>query len=148
VSEKVEAMRLRGFIFRLLLVFLLLAPLPTLAQSLVTEDLRIPDAATGSQGLEAVLVKPAGAGRHPLVVLSHGSPRDGDGRSKMTARDMLAETVEFAKRGFVAVSFLRRGYGTSPGGWAETYGPCNRADYASAGRRGAADIKNAILFLE
>jgi dienelactone hydrolase len=61
---------------------------------------------------------------------------------------MLAESVEFAKRGCVAVAVLRRGYGTSPGGWAESYGPCNSADYASAGRRGAADIKNAILFLE
>ena len=141
-------MRSIGFLSRLSIAVFLLAPLPTLAQSLVTEDLRIPDAEAGSQGLEAVLVKPSGAGRHPLVVLSHGSPRDGNDRAKLSARDMLAEAVVFAKRGFVAVAVLRRGYGTSPGGWAETYGPCDKADYASAGRRGAADVKTAILFLE
>jgi dienelactone hydrolase len=141
-------MRLSKHAGQLLLVLALLAPFPAFAQSLVTEDLRIPDAAAGSERLEAVLIKPAGAGRHPLVVLSHGSPRDGDDRAKVTARDMLAQAQEFARRGFVAVSVLRRGYGTSPGGWAEGYGPCNRADYANAGRRGAADIKTAILFLE
>ena len=60
---------------------------------------------------------------------------------------MIPQLTAFARRGFVAVSVLRRGYGTSSGGWAETFGSCENPDYAEAGRAGAADLKAAIAVL-
>lgn len=120
---------------------------PLLAAEFEPSDLRIPMAAAGSDGLEAVVVQPRGAGRHPLAILSHGSPRDAADRPGMTARGMIPQLVEFARRGFVAVSVLRRGYGSSQGGWAESFGPCADADYVEAGRAGAADIRAAITAL-
>ena len=117
------------------------------AQSLVTEDLRVPMTAAGPAGLEAVMIRPADSARHPLVLVSHGSPRDAEARPDMSARSMIPQLVEFAKRGFVAVGVLRRGYGTSPGGWAESYGPCKKPDYVKAGRAGAADLKASLEFL-
>jgi dienelactone hydrolase len=113
----------------------------------MSEDLRIPMVAAGAEGLEAVLVKPDGPGRHPLALISHGSPRDANDRAGMTARSMMPQLTEFARRGFVAVAVLRRGYGSSPGGWAESYGPCADPDYLKAGRAGAADLKTAISVL-
>ncbi len=60
---------------------------------------------------------------------------------------MWAQAVAFARRGWVAVAFLRRGYGRSEGGWAETYGLCSNPDYANAGRAGASDIAAVARFM-
>lgn len=120
---------------------------PLRAADFEPSDLRIPMAAAGPDGLEAVVVQPRGAGRHPLAILSHGSPRDAADRPGMSARSMTPQLVEFARRGFVAVSVLRRGYGSSQGGWAESFGPCGSADYVEAGRAGAADLRAAITAL-
>ncbi|MGZ5961420.1 MAG: dienelactone hydrolase family protein, partial [Rhizomicrobium sp.] len=49
--------------------------------------------------------------------------------------------------GWVAVAFLRRGYGESGGSWAENYGSCSHPDYASAGRTGASDIAAVAKFM-
>jgi len=131
----------------LLVAALLLVAGHAAAQSLVVEELRVPVPNAGAPGLEALLVKPAGFGRRPLAMVSHGSPREAAGRPGMSARGMLSQLEAFARRGFVAVAVLRRGYGSSPGGWAEGYGPCERPDYVDAGRAGAADIKAAIAVL-
>ena len=55
------------------------------AAEFYTEDLRIPMAAAGPQGLEAFLVRPAASKRYPLALLSHGTPRDFDDRATMSA---------------------------------------------------------------
>src|SRR5258708_25873719 len=60
---------------------------------------------------------------------------------------MWGQAMGFARRGFVAVAFLRRGYGFSGGGWAEDYGSCSNPDYATAGRAGAADIAAVARFM-
>jgi len=65
---------------RLLLVLALLASTGAArhasAAEFYTEDLRIPMAAAGLQGLEAFLVRPAAPKRYPLALLSHGTPRE------------------------------------------------------------------------
>jgi hypothetical protein len=88
----------------------------THAADFYTEDLRIPMAAAGPRGLEAFLMRPQAAGKYPLVLISHGTPRDYDDRADMTAESYRGLAIEFAKRGFAALVVLRRGYGTSPGG--------------------------------
>jgi len=98
--------------------------------------------------LEALLVRPSEPGRYPLALISHGSPRSGaDVRPNMTPLAMLPQALEFARRGWAAVVVMRRGYGNSDGGWAETYGACNNPNYIGAGAAAAADLRTTLEFL-
>jgi len=97
--------------------------------------------------LEALLVRPSAPGRYPLALLAHGSPRSAADRPAMTPLAMLPQALEFARRGWAAVIVMRRGYGKSDGGWAETYGDCANPNYTAAGTAGAADLKLAAEFL-
>ena len=99
------------------------------------EDLRIPMAAAGPRGLEAMLIRPAGTRRYPLALISHGSPRDAEAREGMAPDSLYAQAIEFARRGFAAVVVMRRGYGNSDGGYAENSGPCARRDYMIGAKR-------------
>jgi len=108
------------------------------------EDLRIPMAAAGPRGLEAMLIRPSGTRRYPLALISHGAPRDGAAREGMTPNGFHAQAVEFARRGFAAVVVMRRGYGTSDGRYAENSGPCDRRNYLVAASASAADLRAAI----
>lgn len=142
-----EMSRCQVFVIAAVLAFVLALPTPSAHADLVIEELRVPMAAAGAEGLEALLVKPIGPGRHPLALVSHGSPRRADERPYLSARGLMAELKEFARRGFVAVSVLRRGYGSSPGGWADSFGLCDHPTYAQAGRHGAEDLRATIAAL-
>ncbi len=126
---------------------------PSLAEGLRQETLRIPAVISDAGGaqtieLEALVLRPDDPLTHPLAVLNHGSPRDGDDRAAMSPNGLSAQAREFARRGFVAVAFMRRGYGLSQGGWVENYGSCADPDYARAGRAGAEDIAAVARFME
>jgi dienelactone hydrolase len=132
----------------LTLALLLVLPLAARAADFYSEDLRIPMAQAGKRGLEAFLIRPAAAGRYPLALISHGSPRNVDDRPSMTARSYRAIAVEFAKRGFAALVVLRRGYGTSPGGLVDSYGSCAHPDYRAAVAVAVADLQAAIAAMK
>ena len=102
------------------------------AAQFYTEDLRIPMAEAGPQGLEAFLVRPAGTKPYPLALLSHGSPRKFEDRATMSAHKYYGIALEYARRGFAALIVMRRGYGTSPGGRVDSVGGCNNAAYLPA----------------
>jgi dienelactone hydrolase len=123
------------------------AALPVSASGFLTQDLRIAVPGSGKAGLEAVLVRPNEPGRYPLALINHGSPRNPQDRPEMSPMQMWPMAIEFARRGWAAVIVLRRGYGGSGGGWAETYGGCSNARYDNAGRAGAADLRAAIAEL-
>jgi dienelactone hydrolase len=125
---------------------------PGRAEDIRLDGLNIPAIISGSSGaasveLEAIVVRPDDRLPHPLVVLNHGSPRSGDDRPAMTPYGMWAQAVAFARRGWVAVAFMRRGYGRSGGEWAESYGSCANPDYVTAGRAGASDIAAVAKFM-
>ena len=120
------------------------APPPARAAEFYTEDLRIPMAEAGPQGLEAFLVRPAGTKRYPLALLSHGSPRDFDDRATMSAHKYYGIALEYARRGFAALIVMRRGYGTSPGGRVDSVGGCANAAYLPAAAVAVADLRAAI----
>lgn len=128
----------------LLIAGLALADAPAQAAQFYTEDLRIPMAAAGPQGLEAFLVRPAGTKRYPLALLSHGSPRNFDDRATMTAHQYYGIALEYARRGFAALIVMRRGYGTSPGGRVDSVGGCANAVYLPAAAVSVADLRAAI----
>jgi dienelactone hydrolase len=104
-------------------------------------------AEAGPSGLEGLIVYPDDGARHPLALLSHGSPRSAADRPKMTTLQFLPEAMEFARRGWVAAVVLRRGYGTSGGDWAERWGGCNHADFLGASRAQVADLRAALAYL-
>ncbi len=127
-----------------LVMGLTLAVAPARAAEFYTEDLRIPMAEAGPQGLEAFLVRPAGAKRYPLALLSHGSPRSFDDRATMSAHRYYGIALEYARRGFAALILMRRGYGTSPGGRVDSVGGCAKAAYLPAAAVAVADLRVAI----
>ncbi len=136
-------------LFGLLSILLLVAAslVPAFAQTYIIESLHIPETAAGAQGLEGLLMLPPGRGPYPLALLSHGSPRDAAERPQLAPQQMLPQMLEFARRGWAAATIMRRGYGLSGGGWAESFGPCDKADYLHAGRAGAADLTAAFAAL-
>jgi dienelactone hydrolase len=128
----------------LLIAGLALAGAPARAAQFYTEDLRIPMAEAGPQGLEAFLVRPAGTKRYPLALLSHGSPRSFDDRATMSAHKYYGIALEYARRGFAALIVMRRGYGSSPGGRVDSVGSCANAAYLPAAAVAVADLRAAI----
>jgi dienelactone hydrolase len=122
--------------------------LPACGQQLVVQQLRIPAPGAGERGLAAVMVRPDGPGRHPLALLNHGAPRIASERRTMTPWAMLPEAKEFARRGWVAVIVMRRGYGDSGGDFAEDVHACGPSpNYYRAGLQSAADLRAAIEYL-
>jgi dienelactone hydrolase len=122
------------------------------AEEIRFDALKIPAVIAGSTGpatyeLEAMVVRPDDRLPHPLAVLNHGSPRSADARPTMSPYGMWAQAVAFARRGWVAVVFMRRGYGRSEGEWVENYGSCANPDYATAGRTAASDIAAVARFM-
>lgn len=97
--------------------------------------------------LEALVVMPDGAQQLPLALITHGSPRDGSIRRRMSAGQMSFQAEELARRGYVAVVVMRRGYGTSEGAWAESSGRCEAADHERAARESARDLRAAMRTL-
>ena len=127
-----------------LAVLLLALALPARA-ALDESVMRVPVVSGGEQALIDVTVfKPEGAGPFPLVVLSHGSPRNAQERRAQGRQRLVAQSAQFVEMGFAVVVPTRRGYGTSEGTWAESYGPCSNPDYYHAGLESARDLRAAI----
>jgi dienelactone hydrolase len=113
---------------------------------IVRLDLRLPIAGT-DHSLETLLVKPDAAGRHPLVLMSHGSPRDANERREMSPYQYFSQAMEFARRGWAVAVVMRRGFGESTGPFAEGYGTCDDPDYLHFSTVAAGDLRAAITEL-
>ena len=91
--------------------------------------------------LAALIVKPGGAtSRLPIALIAHGSPRDRAERPKYRAGAMLPVARDLAHRGWLAVVFLRRGFGESQGPFAEGF-TCSAPDFRQALATAAEDIE-------
>lgn len=91
--------------------------------------------------LEAMEIRPRGAGPFPLAVIVHGKPSGDAAREAMTPQTMTVQAAEFAKRGYAALAALRRGYGKSQGPYAESDGDCATTRYPQATRSGAGETE-------
>ncbi|VEB38054.1 serine aminopeptidase domain-containing protein [Legionella cherrii] len=138
-------MKIRGFV--LILVTTLL--IPNLAYStLIWKETYLPmNTANGPVKLEALLVFSDDKIKHPLALISHGSPRNPQDRPNMTALSYLPIAYEFARRGYSVAVVLRRGYGSSGGGWAEGLGSCNNPNYMKAAQSAVEDLNASVDFL-
>ncbi|MEI7608857.1 MAG: dienelactone hydrolase, partial [Rhodospirillaceae bacterium] len=84
--------------------------------ALVNQNLRVEATIEGKPAtLEAILIRPDGPGPFPLAVVTHGSPRDGKEREKMSPTALLPQATVFARRGWAVAIVMRRGYGGSSG---------------------------------
>jgi len=135
----------------ILLVAALLAVVPlqrAQAEGIRQEPLQIPAVIGGrTYQLEGLVVRPDDGQPHPLALVNHGSPRDAADRPGMSPNRLWLQAAAFARRGWTAVTFLRRGYGHSGGGWVENYGSCSSPDYASGGRTSAADLAAVARYM-
>lgn len=132
----------------LLFAFLLLLSVNSVAATQITwQQATIPMKEAGPKGLEALFVWPNDGLKHPLALISHGSPRDAAERPQMTALSYLPIAKEFARRGFAVAVVLRRGYGNSGGGWVEGYKKCQFSNYKQAALAGSTDLHTAIKYI-
>lgn len=135
-----------------LALVLALAPLPGRADNgpapIARSFFRLPAVFDGTvMTLEAMELRPRLPGPFPLAIIAHGTPGTEDKRRQYKVETFTPQAIEFARRGFVAVAFLRRGYGTSDGRYAESNGACGRMNYLGAGVESARDISAAIRAL-
>jgi dienelactone hydrolase len=107
---------------------------------LLDEDVRIP-VSSGNYSIAAKILRPDGAGPYGAIVLNHGAAVSAEER-RSESPDLLVHTAaHFARRGYVVVMPLRRGFGATGGEFAEDAGSCRNPDY----RRGEANAAEDVL---
>jgi dienelactone hydrolase len=110
---------------------------------LVQEDVRIP-ARGGRYEIAATILRPEGVGPFGAVILNHGVPGSEKERfSESAAADFNAAAPVFARRGYVVVMPMRRGFGATGGEFAEDAGPCRKPDYMKGEGAAADDVMAA-----
>lgn len=108
------------------------------------EEIRIPWVKAGPEGLDALLVYAELPSPHPLVVMTHGTSREPEQRREVTPWSQLPQALWFARRGWLVLVVVRRGYGAS-GGKPDFFGhPCPQTDYEDSGEQSAEDLFRAI----
>ena len=112
---------------------------------LVQEDIRIP-AGNGRYSIAATILKPEGAGPYGAIILNHGTPGSATGRAKETSELLIQSAAVFARRGFVVVMPLRRGFGATGGEFAEDPGTCANPDYRKGEQNAADDVMAAYEY--
>lgn len=117
------------------------------AQRIDEREVAIPWALAGHNGLDALLVYAELPGKHPLAVITHGSSRKAEEHAEVTPWQELPQAIWFARRGWVALVVVRRGYGIS-GGEQDTKhaGKCPVTDYEAAAEYGAEDLRVGIEY--
>jgi dienelactone hydrolase len=129
---------------------LIIPPVPS--PQLNERVIHIPMTAPGPSGtrrlaLEATLYKPDGPGPFPLVVLSHGTPRNPQWRVAQGRLTYSLQSWKFVSMGFAVVIPMRRGYGHSQGSYAEDEGPLDRAHFYQAGVESARDLRATVEYV-
>ena len=102
-------------------------PIPL--QQLSETSQTIPVTVAGARHtLDAIIIRPNEGIPRPLVVISHGNPRDASDARGLRLRTYHSVAEDFARRGYVAAIFARRGFVGSSGQYHESYGPCEKPD--------------------
>jgi dienelactone hydrolase len=122
--------------------------LAELREEVVSIPLQAANAQEKAFPLTGTLFQPPGAGPFPVVVLSHGSPARARDRDVMGRYRVIPQVREFLRLGFAVLVPMRRGYGASPGDYAESFGPCSEdARFDRSGAASARDVLSAIDYV-
>jgi dienelactone hydrolase len=112
---------------------------------LIEEDVRIP-ASDGNYTIAAKILRPDGPGPYGAIVLNHGAPVSADERRNESPDFLLHTAAVFARRGYVVVLPLRRGFGATGGEFAEDAGSCRNPDYRRGETNAAEDVMAAYEY--
>ena len=115
-----------------------------LGPRLVAEDVRI--AAPGGYEVAATILRPDGNGPFGAVILNHGVPGSEEERARESSEIFMATAAVFARRGYVVVMPLRRGFGHTGGRMMEDAGSCRNPDYMGAEQNAADDVMAAYEY--
>jgi dienelactone hydrolase len=145
----------QNFLIRALALLCCMAAIPAEANPesayfgprLVQEQVRIP-VNGGQRSVAATVLRPEGPGPYGVIVLNHGVPVSDAERLRASASDFEATAPIFARRGYVVVMPLRRGFGATGGSFAEDAGPCSNPDYERGERAAAEDVMAAYEFAQ
>ncbi len=115
---------------------------PYYGAGLIEEQVRIP-AASGRYEIAATILRPEGAGPYGAVVLNHGVSASARERAEESSELLIGAASVFARRGYVVVMPLRRGFGRTGGEMAENPGSCADPDYRKAEQAASDDVMAA-----
>ena len=108
----------------------------------------IPVADTGAN-IVVTSFRPRGDGPFPWIVLSHGTAVTREANLALGRNRNLPVASEWVKRGYAVLVPIRRGYGDSSnadGKLADSYGSCERPDFAKAGEAAALDLLATVMW--
>jgi dienelactone hydrolase len=99
-------------------------------------------------GLDVLEVYMELPGRHPLVVLTHGTSGEPDVRAHVTPWGQYSQALWFAERGYVVLVVVRRGYGRSGGQQDSANGGCGSrsGSFYETGEASADDLRAVMDF--
>lgn len=119
---------------------------PHVGPRLIQEDVRIP-VRDGGYSIAATILRPDGPGPFGVVVLNHGVPgSEAERLRESAAADFNAAAPVFARRGYVVVMPMRRGFGATGGEFAEDAGPCRNPNYMRAESEASRDVMAAYAY--
>jgi len=102
-------------------------------------------------GIDVLKVEVNRTGKHPLALLTHGSATNPIERSQVTPWNYMPQAIWFARRGYVVLVVVRKGYGRSSGEQDVTHGNCQTSlgrSFADSGEESASDLRAAINYAE
>ena len=111
---------------------------------LIEEQVRI--AAPGGYEIATTVLRPEGNGPYGVVVLNHGVSASARERARESSELLISAAAVFARRGYVVVMPLRRGFGATGGAMAEDPGSCANPDYFRAEQAAAEDVMAAYAY--
>ena len=111
---------------------------------LIEEKVRIPSAS--GRPIAATILRPDGEGPYGAVILNHGVSASARERARESADLLINSAAVFARRGYVVVMPLRRGFGETGGEMAEDPGSCANPDYFHAEANAADDVMAAYNY--
>ena len=123
---------------------------PQQAIQMVMKEMFVPAPTAYPRGLDVLEVRAALPGRHPLVLLTHGTAADPQERAHVTPWSQLPQALWFARHGYVVLVVVRAGYGRSGGVQDTTHGGCGYrgGSLEEAGEASTIDLRAAIKFAQ
>lgn len=112
---------------------------------LIDEEVRIPGR-SGDYTIAATILRPDGAGPYGALILNHGTPVSAAERAQESAELLMDAATVFARRGYVVVMPLRRGFGATGGEFAEDAGTCANPDFRKGETAAAEDVMAAYEY--
>src|SRR5438477_1884227 len=108
---------------------------------LIEEKVRIPT--PNGRAIAATILRPDAQGPFGAVVLNHGVSASARERSRESSDLLINAAAVFARRGYVVVMPLRRGFGATGRDMAEDPGSCRNPDYKGPEANAADDVMAA-----